>query len=253
MTMDIDDQISACAGLVARGDPDRFRAVMAAPVALRRTLFPLYAFNLEVARAPWVTQEPLIAQMRLQWWRDALEEIATGVNVRRHEVVSPLAAVLDQQAARDLDDLVDARRTDIEGNPPASAEALTRYLDRTSGTLLWTAARLAGATDTPAIRDAGLAHGMAGYLKAVPQLVEKSRNPLPPGEPHDVIADLAGLGLDALDRFAQTKIERSARHVFLVLSDTRADLRAIAAHPGKSPRANPALSRIRLGWRALRS
>lgn len=251
--MDLDDQIAACAGLVARGDPDRFRASMAAPIALRRTLFPLYAFNLEVARAPWVTKEPLIAQMRLQWWRDALGEIAAGGNVRRHEVVTPLAAVLDGQAATDLDDLVAAREADIEGRPPPSADALTRYLDRTSGTLLWTAARLAGASDASAIRDAGLAQGMANYLKAVPDLVEKARNPLPPGEPHDVICDLARAGLAAFDRFAQARVERPARPVLLVLSDTRRDLRAMVAHPGQTPAHSPARSRVRLLWKALRS
>lgn len=251
--MDINDQIAACAGLVERGDPNRFRAVMAAPVGLRRMLFPLYAFNLEVARAPWVTKEPLIAQMRLQWWRDALGEIASGGAVRRHEVVTPLAAVLDTQAARDLDDLIDARHADIEGATPAHVDALTRYLDRTSGTLLWTAARLAGATDGSALRDAGLAHGLAGYLKAVPDLVEKARNPLPPGEPHEVIEALAKSGLAALDRSAQTVVEKPARPVLLVLSDTRAELMAFAAHPGATPRLNPVLSRLRFGWRALRA
>ncbi|MCB1311397.1 MAG: squalene/phytoene synthase family protein, partial [Sedimentitalea sp.] len=70
--MSLGADLDACAGLVQRGDLERFMATMAAPVAARRVLFPLYAFNLEVARAPWVTQEPVIAEMRLQWWRDAL-------------------------------------------------------------------------------------------------------------------------------------------------------------------------------------
>lgn len=247
------DPIAACAGLVARGDPERFRAVMAAPVPLRRMLFPLYAFNLEVARAPWMTKEPMIAEMRLQWWRDALAEIASGGPVRRHEVVTPLTGVLDLQAAQDLDDLIAARRADIEKAPPTSAEDLTRYLDRTTGTLLWTAARLAGATDAPAIRDAGLAQGIAAWLRAVPDLVGKGRHPLPPGEPHEVIAGLAQTGLEALDRFGQTSVEKPARPVFLVLSDTRVELRAFAADPGMPPRINPLVSRVRLGWRALRS
>lgn len=251
--MEMDDQIAACAGLVERGDAARFRAVMAAPVPLRRMLFPLYAFNLEVARAPWVTKEPLIAQMRLQWWADALEEIAAGGAVRRHEVVSPLAAILDTRGARDLGDLVEARHADIEGAAPVSIDALTRYLDRTAGTLLWAAARLAGATDAPAVRDAGLAQGMAAYLRAVPDLFDKNRNPLPPGEPHEVIEALAQTGLAALDRFGQTRIEKPARPVLLVLSDTRAELTAFARHPGQTPQINPALSRLRLGWNALRA
>jgi phytoene/squalene synthetase len=83
--------LTACAALVERGDPDRFRAAMAAPPPARNVLFPLYAFNLEVARAPQVASEPLIGEMRLQWWRDALAEIAAGGPVRRHEVTTPLA------------------------------------------------------------------------------------------------------------------------------------------------------------------
>ncbi len=48
--------IAACAALVERGDPDRFAATMAAPMAARARLWPLYALNLEAARAPWVTK-----------------------------------------------------------------------------------------------------------------------------------------------------------------------------------------------------
>ena len=72
------EDVIACAKLVERGDPLRFRAVMAAPSDLRPALFTLFAFNLEVARAPWVTKEAMIAEMRLQWWHDALGEIANG-------------------------------------------------------------------------------------------------------------------------------------------------------------------------------
>ena len=56
MSAGFDPDLTACAELVARADPSRFRATMAAPVAARRVLFPIYAFNTEVARAPWVTR-----------------------------------------------------------------------------------------------------------------------------------------------------------------------------------------------------
>ena len=61
--------LEACAALVERADPVRFRSVMASPPTARSVLFPIYAFNVEVARAPWVTEEPMIAEMRLQFWR----------------------------------------------------------------------------------------------------------------------------------------------------------------------------------------
>ncbi len=85
---------TACAEQVQRADPDRFLSAMTARPDQRGPLMVLYAFNLEVARAPWVTKEPLIAEMRLQWWRDAIAEVFEGREVRRHEVVTPLGEVI---------------------------------------------------------------------------------------------------------------------------------------------------------------
>ena len=64
--------LDACAALLQRGDPDRYLSVLAAPLWARELLLPLYACNLEIARAPWASKEPMIAEMRLQWWRDKI-------------------------------------------------------------------------------------------------------------------------------------------------------------------------------------
>ncbi|MCA0995583.1 squalene/phytoene synthase family protein [Alloyangia pacifica] len=200
--MQLSDDLIACAGLIERGDPDRFAAAMAAPPEARRVLFPLYAFNLEVARAPWVTQETMIAEMRLQWWRDALEEIAKGGAVRRHEVVTPLAQVLDGETAARLDPLVGARRWDIYRDPFEDEAHLTRYLEETSGLLLLAAGRglagPAGMGEEVAL-DAGYAFGLAAFLRAVPELESKGRVPLLDGRPEGVAA-LARGGLARLAR-----------------------------------------------------
>ena len=63
---------------------------MAAPVAARGALFTLAAFNLELARIPWVTRETVLAQMRLQFWRD----VVAGEDPAPHEVAGPLRALL---------------------------------------------------------------------------------------------------------------------------------------------------------------
>ena len=78
--------------LVRRGDPERWRTAMAAPPAARPGLMALYAFNLEIARAPWVASEPLLAEIRLAWWREAVAEIYDGKPPRRHEVVAAARA-----------------------------------------------------------------------------------------------------------------------------------------------------------------
>ena len=240
------DDLSACAGLLARGDPWRFRATMAAPVVLRRILLPLYAFNVEVARAPWLTREPLIAEMRLRWWRDALAEIAAGGAVRRHEVVTPLAAALDAKAASDLDALVEARRGDIDGPRFAARADLLRYLDATAGTLLWTASRLAGFADEAAARDGGLAQGIAAWLRAAPDLVARGRDGLPPGDPAQAVSALAEEGLAAMARFRQARPPPGAASVFLALWNVEAELRAFRRAPERTPPADGIASRLRL-------
>ncbi|MCA8882826.1 MAG: squalene/phytoene synthase family protein [Rhodobacteraceae bacterium] len=186
--------LTACAELVERGDPDRFRAVLAAPVAARPVLLPLYAFNLEVARAPWVTSEPMIGEMRLQWWRDALEEIGSGGQVRRHEVVTPLADVLDPQGAALLDRLVAARRWDLYRDPFDDRAAFDAYLDDTAAGLMWAASRALGApaaAEAP-VRALGRAAGLAAWLLAVPDLEARGRVPLVDGRPDAVRALAAG-------------------------------------------------------------
>lgn len=228
--------LNACAVIVQKGDPDRFLAVMAAPVAARRVLFPLYALNVEVARAPWVTAEPMIAEMRLQWWRDALEEIATGAPVRRHEVVTPLAEILPAGAAHRLCTLVETRRRDIWREPFTDALSLWSYLEGSAGCLLSVAAE--ALSDQPSAGDAagmaGAAAGLAGWLQAVPELTARGRDPLH-GFDEAAIEALAGDGLDRLRaaRAMRRDIPFKARPALLACWQARALLGLAARDPGR--------------------
>lgn len=199
------DDLNACAAIVQRGDPDRFIAAMAAPVAARRVLFPLYAFNVEVSRAPWVTQEPMIAEMRLQWWRDALEEIAAGGPVRRHEVITPLAQVLTGDMAGKMDEMVAVRRWDIYKDPFEDTMHFDRYIDQTAGTLMWVSACLLGTAEESVVRNVGYAAGIAAWLRAIPEFEARGRVPLLDGTGEGVRA----LARGALDRLQSARASRS--------------------------------------------
>lgn len=170
--------LDACAAMVRRGDPDRFRVAMAAPPAAREVLFPLYAFNLEVARAPWMTREPMLAEMRLQWWRDAVGASAAGRPAPAHEVAGPLGALLASRRLdpAPLDALIEARRRDVVAEPLAPAE-LRAYLEGTAGNLLWAGAQALGedAAGRPAVMEAGFAAGLASWLQALPDLAPRGR------------------------------------------------------------------------------
>ena len=182
--------LAACADIVAKGDPDRFRAVMSVPLAARERLLPLYAFNVEVARAPWVTEEPLIAEMRLQWWRTlwtrsrrAGQSAGTRWSTRwlnwSAELGVPVAV---------LNDMIDARRWDIARDAFADWSAFDAHIDATSGGLLWAGATALGTPDylEAPCRDAGFAIGVANWLVAVPALEAHGRLPLPDGRPEAV-------------------------------------------------------------------
>lgn len=205
--LDWSDDLTACAELVERGDTPRFRTTMAAPPEARPALFPLWAFNIEVSRAPWVTQEPMIAEMRLQWWRDALEEIRKGEGIRRHEVVTPLSQRLTSGGAALLDALVEARRWDIWKEPFEDEAHFRRYIDATSGHLLRAGAGMLGAAlPSEAAADAGFVLGLTGWFRAIPALEAAGRMPLPDGREQAV----AALASEALERAQALRRRRAS-------------------------------------------
>ncbi len=252
--MPFDSDLTACAALVQKADADRFRAAMAAPVAARPVLFALYAFNVEVARAPWVTQEAMIAEMRLQWWRDALEEIAQGGIVRRHEVVTPLAHALDADAARALDRLVAARRWDIYRDPFEDADHFNAYLADTSGALMWAAAQALGAEPQAEaqVRAFGAATGLARFLQAVPELEAQKRVPLVDGRA-EAVADLCRAALASIpNRAALRRVAGAGAPALIEGFLSQAILKQAARDPGRvaagALQVNPARQSLLL-WR----
>ncbi len=230
--------LAACAALVERGDPDRFLAVMAAPIEARARLFPLYAFNLEVARAPWVTQEPMIAEMRLQWWRDTVQAMAGDGPARAHEVAGPLTAVVRGQGLPldVMDRLIEARRWDVYREAFQDDAAFAAYLEDTGGGLMWlAAAALGGGAEVEGVaRDLGWAAGLAAFLRAVPELEARGRVPLVDGRAK-AVAGLARTGLERLARAksARGRVRVELRPAFLAGWQTEGLLRQVLREPGR--------------------
>jgi len=172
--------VNACAALVEAGDPDRFLAAMAAPPKVRGGLFVLYALNLEVAKAPFVTQEPMIAEMRLQFWRDVVADAVAGKQVRAHEVAAPLAEVIREHHLPEdmLDQMIAARRFDIYPDDPGqSGLDLDAYLRRTGGHLMALTCLSSGMAryQVDAATDVGEAMAIALWMRAVPDLARHNR------------------------------------------------------------------------------
>ena len=247
--------LDACGALVQKGDALRFRAAMCAPMPVRGALMVLYAFNLEVARAPFASEEPMIAEMRVQWWLDAVGEICDGKAPRAHEVVTPLAEVvrrwgLDRGA---LEALVEARRGDARRQAP---EDLEGYLAATGGGLMSLAAAVLGA-DGGQVQEAARAHGWASgaanYLCAVPELQARGwAVDLGPGD----VRALARRGLARLGDAAAANVPRSVVPAFLPGWEAARVLSRAAEAPERVAegglRAGDLFGRLALGWRAVR-
>jgi len=185
--------LSPVAALVRRHDPDRYRAALFAPTRRREALFALYAFNHEIARVRESVTTPMLGQIRLQWWREAVEAAYAGRPARHHVVAENLPAIIRERSLTRVhfERLIDAREHDLAGEPPASLAALEDYAEATSATLIRLALELLGvaapAAETAA-REVGIFYAFAGLLRAMPLHARAGRRCIP----DDIAAD-AGL------------------------------------------------------------
>jgi phytoene/squalene synthetase len=155
-------------------DPDRFFCTLFAPAEKREALALLYLFNHELARAREVASQPMLALIRLTWWREVVEG-----QRKLHEIATPLSAALESGifAAEDLLALIDARMQEAEPDIPDLATFLL-YARGTAGRLARIAGKCLGA-DSLIVEDLGTAYGIAGILRAAPYLRAQGRSLLP--------------------------------------------------------------------------
>ena len=164
-------------------DPDRHFATLFAPARLRENLALLYLFNHELARAREVASNPMLALIRLQWWR----EVVQGQR-RAHELATLLADALDagKLPREDLLALIDARAAEAEEQIP-DLPTFRAYARATGGGLARVAGRVLG-KDSTAIEDLGTAYTIAGILRSVPFLARQERSLLPAdGTPPEIL------------------------------------------------------------------
>jgi len=143
--------------MVRRVDYDRWFCSLFAPGGKREGLWVLYAFNHELARAREVGREPMMALVRLAWWREVVE----GAE-RRHEVAGPLGAALRAGwfERGDLLGLVEARGFEVEEDAP-DFDGFMNYVRGTAGRLARVAGKYLG-VDSAAVADVGTGYGIVG-------------------------------------------------------------------------------------------
>lgn len=204
--------MDALENIVRTSEPDRYIAALFAPAEKRAHLFALYALNHELGHIAEAVREPMMAEIRLQWWRDALEEARAG-KPRGHDVLQGMADVFAHTEIPPelLDAVIDARSFDASSETFADMGALESYADATSGNLMRIAASILGEPADELSREAGIAYALAGILRAVPFHAARRKLFLP-------LEVLAAEKLDAEDVFAAREIPKIKR-VFETIAD----------------------------------
>lgn len=147
------------------GEPDRYLAALLAPRIVRGDMAALAAFSAELGRIVQIVSEPMVGEIRLQWWRDALETMAQGDSAA-HPVADAVGGAMRRHRlpVTLLQNLIDARSIEL-GIEPAAGEDVGAYLDAAEGTLIRLGLRVLGLQDRPdldaTVSAAARAYGIA--------------------------------------------------------------------------------------------
>jgi 15-cis-phytoene synthase len=236
--MSVDDADRArdeaeCEALVRRGDYDRWLASAFAPTAKRPHLYALLAFSLEIASVRERASDPRLGEIRLQWWREAVE--GGREEAAAHPIVAALSATRAQfrLPAAPFLALIEAREFDLWNDPPPSLAWLEGYCGETSSSLFRLATLVLANGEEPggaeACGHAGVAWALTGLTRAVAWHAAANRVYVPADllERHgssagEVLAQRASPGL----RAALAELRAQAR---LRLGQARAGLGDVAA------------------------
>jgi len=161
VTDDLDSQ-------VRRADPDRWLSSRFIAEAERRAdVIALYAFSEELTRVALGAREPMVAEIRLTWWRESLDAITAGKPARGHPILQVLETAIRRNglAAAPLEAISDASFTDLDADRFADDAALEHYLDGASGAVMALVAAITGGVDAADLRPAAHAWGLLSLIR----------------------------------------------------------------------------------------
>jgi 15-cis-phytoene synthase len=157
-------------------DPDRRLALAYVPAAARPAVEALWRLDVAFATILATGTQPLISQMRLAWWREALERLDSAP--------PPAEPVLQALAANVLPDVTGAELAAMEegwlillSDEPLREADLERYAELRGGLLFTYTARLLGESDF-SVAQAGKAWALADLARHS-RRVDEIKTPLP--------------------------------------------------------------------------
>lgn len=169
--------------------PDAYVTALLAPSGRQRHMIALAAFLGDVERIVTTLSDPNIAEIRLQWWRDAIQAAPSGTKTG-HPGSDALAQAITAYALPfdTFDALLDARALDLYADPLPNEAAFDAYLSKTDGAAFELMARCLGSSNSaasPLIAHAARAYGIARLIAQLPVSLARGRAPFPGISPTD--------------------------------------------------------------------
>lgn len=173
------DDLTHCMDFLRQADHDRYMAILYAPEDKRAALAGLYAFNAEIARIRDVVREALPGEIRLQWWRDLINNSVDADNDKPaddsgHPVANLLLYAIRQYdlPVQAFDDYCETRIFDLYNDPMPSRNDLEGYCGETASVIIQLAAMILNPESAKQVTDlsghAGVAQAIAGLLRLMP-------------------------------------------------------------------------------------
>lgn len=167
--------------MLREGDRDRYLCALLTPEDRRGPIVALYAFNMEIARIRDIVTEPMMGEVRLQWWRDLIEG-EPDLGRAGHPVAAALLRAIGDHALprQTLVNMIEARQFDLYDDPMPDRNTFEGYAGETASALIQMCAQILDVRESArtgeAAGHAGVAQLVAGLLLLLP--VHRARGQL---------------------------------------------------------------------------
>ncbi|KAI0822289.1 isoprenoid synthase domain-containing protein [Trametes gibbosa] len=178
------DPAAYCKELVRKRDYESYLIGAFFPRQIQGAFFALRAFYVELASVQDTVSNSMIGKMRMQFWRDAIKNLADN-RPPRHPIALALheASQKANLPAYHLRRIIDARDAELHTPTHLTIESLTAHAESTSSTFLYLLLSLlnlsSSSTFSHAASHLGVAQSIQVLLRALPYHASRGRMVIP--------------------------------------------------------------------------
>ncbi|KAI1074318.1 Squalene/phytoene synthase [Whalleya microplaca] len=191
---DVDKARQYCVSQLRQSDYDSYLIRNLLPQSRRDAYDTFRAFNLELVRLPELVSNPIIGQLRMQFWRDAVNNTFAGkppkepIMIMLSKVISELADIAPHSSPNPIRfwllRLINTREKYMDNRPFTSLAKLEEYAENTYSTLMYStlaALPLSSMHMDHLASHVGKACGIVAVLRGIPFLAAPSPPVKSPG------------------------------------------------------------------------